>query len=273
VHGNHGLRLAGAGDDLWQMQMASLVLPVGVCLLFWWLGTGIVLRLFSLPERTHRFSVVGLSFLAALSLAGIYLLKDTQTALAAYLSFAAALVIWGWLELLHYTGVLVGPGTRHCPHGLSNIRRFFSALYAMLYHELAVAITGICLIVLTWGSANSTALYAYLVLWVMRVSAELNVFLGVAYLPEEWLPPKLRYLMSYRKTRRANALFPVSVLSASIVCIWMFAHLPAKSVDAFAHTSITLTGTLLLLAILEHWLLVLPSRSGSLWSWALSRAT
>lgn len=251
--------------------MLEFAAPVGVCLLLWWLGTGIVLRLDSLPERTYRLSVVAFTLLVVVVVVGLFTLRNSTTVTSAYLTFTAAIVLWGWLEFLHYSGILLGPGLKRCPDDAPTSKRFMGAVHAMLYHEIAVLLVGIGLMCLLWNSPNKTALYTYLVLWIMRISAELNVFFGVAYLPEEWLPGKLQYLMSYRKTRKLNAFFPVSIIAATAVCLWLFLQLPAKSVDAFGHTSTALTGTLLLLAIVEHWLLVVPTKCVSLWSWAQSR--
>ena len=253
--------------------MLEVAAPVAACLFLWWLGTGIVLRLDSLPERTYRCSVSGLTALAVVVLANLILLRHDTSVSSAYVGFVSALVLWGWLEFMHYSGFLLGPSLQRCPPNVSTRRRFVCALQAMLYHELALALMGAVLLLLMWQSPNKTALYTYLVLWIMRISAELNVFLGVAYLPEEWLPRRLQYLMSYRSGKRLNLLFPVSVGVASVVCVWIFSSLPVRADDAFGHTTLVLTGTLLFLAILEHWLLVVPSKTVSLWSWAHSRAT
>jgi hypothetical protein len=47
--------------------------------------------------------------------------------------------------------------------------------------------------------------------------------------------------------------------------------LAAQAADAVARLSLTLAGTMLALAILEHLLLVLPVRSTALWRWAMAR--
>ena len=40
------------------------------------------------------------------------------------------------------------------------------------------------MVALTWGGANQVGTWTFLVLWVMRLSAKLNVFLGVPNLTE-----------------------------------------------------------------------------------------
>jgi putative photosynthetic complex assembly protein 2 len=66
-----------------------------------------------------------------------------------------------------------------------------------------------------------------------------------------------------------NAFFPLSVALAGWVLVEM--ALAAQAADAVARLSLTLAGTMLALAILEHLLLVLPVRSTALWRWAMAR--
>lgn len=252
--------------------MFELWLPVVVCLFLWWLGTGIVLRLDSRPAITYQRTMMLFTTVALASIGALVLLRTQTTVWSAYLAFVATLIIWGWLEFMHYSGYLVGPRTSSCPPGVPLRVRFMYALHAMLYHEIALAAGAVCLWVLTAEFENKTALYTYLVLWLMRISAELNVFFGVAYLPEEWLPKRLQYLMTYRRKKRFNAFFLVSVFVATLICIRVFAQTPSALVDAHQHTANILIGTLLLLAIIEHWLLVLPVKSASLWLWAHGKA-
>lgn len=246
----------------------STVLPVTLCLLAWWVGTGLVLLLNKTPDDISGRKLLVSVLVAVLAFVVILQGRDTATFSSACLAFASAIVIWGWLEYLHYSGRLVGPGVNACPPDLSTWHRFRRALHAMFYHELAMAVCGLVLLFVCWGATNKTALYTYGVLWLMRVSAELNVFFGVAFLPEDWLPSKLRYLMSYRKVQRISWFFPVSVFVAILFCVALFAQVPSNANDVFTHTSNLLVATLLLLAIIEHILLVLPIKGTSLWSWA-----
>jgi putative photosynthetic complex assembly protein 2 len=70
-----------------------------------------------------------------------------------------------------------------------------------------------------------------------------------------------------------NPLFPVSVLVSSAVAwsIWQAAML--DGISRFEATSLTFAATLLSLAVLEHWFLVLPLPSEALWSWGLRSRT
>ena len=66
-----------------------------------------------------------------------------------------------------------------------------------------------------WGGANQTGWWTYIVLWSMRLSAKLNLFLGVHNLSESFLPTHLRYLQTYFTRRACNWLMPFSVIAGT----------------------------------------------------------
>ena len=100
----------------------------------------------------------------------------------------------------------------------------------------------------------------------MRLSAKLNLFLGVPFLHDDWLPAHLRYLRSYFRVRPMNFLFPVAVSAATIVTfVLVQAALGPDATPADA-TGRLLLASLLGLAVLEHWFMVLPLPVAALWS-------
>jgi hypothetical protein len=108
-----------------------------------------------------------------------------------------------------------------------------------------------------------------MVLAAMRLSAKLNVFLGVRNLAESFLPDHLSHLRSFFRRRRANALFPFSVAGSTLACALLLGEATAAGADAFRAVGFTLLGTLMALAVLEHWFMVLPLPFEALWRWAL----
>lgn len=122
------------------------------------------------------------------------------------------------------------------------------------------------------GAPNQIALWTYAVLWVARISAQLNLFLGVRNAGEQFLSERLRYLASYFRHRPMNALFPVSVATGVAALVWMVAQ-SAANPDAVS-PGFTMVIALIALATLEHLLLMLPLDSTTLWGAALrERAT
>jgi putative photosynthetic complex assembly protein 2 len=106
----------------------------------------------------------------------------------------------------------------------------------------------------------------FLILMVMRISAKLNIFLGVPHLPEAMLPERLSYLKSYFRTRRVNPLFPFSILVSTLAAIFLGQRaLQAEGAEA---VGAALLFALLLLAILEHLFMILPLPDAALWRWA-----
>jgi hypothetical protein len=77
---------------------------------------------------------------------------------------------------------------------------------------------------------------------------------------------------SFFRRRAVNLLFPVAVTAASLA----LALLVARAIDdnATPATAIgtTLVATMLALAIVEHWMLVLPLDTTALWRWAIREA-
>jgi putative photosynthetic complex assembly protein 2 len=251
--------------------MTETTLAVLFAVFIWWFSTGIVLLLNGMQRHAYRWS---LALSSLLGLAALYALAHTarQTGAAAtYCAFTSALLVWGWHELSFLTGWITGPRTTAIAPGLQGWARFVQALRAILWHELAILAVGLIIVALTWGAPNQTGTWTFLVLWAMRTSAKLNLFLGVRNLSEEFLPPHLAYLQSFFRRRAMNLLFPLCVCGASAVLAWMVlrAMNPATlPVDALG---LTLVATMLALGILEHWMLVLPVSTTAMWRWAMRK--
>jgi putative photosynthetic complex assembly protein 2 len=246
------------------------MLPALYALLIWWASTGLVLYLDSLPSRTYRWSLLGATALLPVALIVLELAARSPTPVAAYVAFTAALIVWGWLELTFLTGVLTGPRREGCPVGCVGWRRFTYAVQALLWHELAIVAGGALVLALTWDAPNQVGFWTYAILWVMRVSAKLNVYLGVPNLSEDLLPEPVAYLKSYLGRRPMNLLFPFSVSFATIGVMLLAQAAMQADAGAFLATAYMLAAALLALAVLEHWFLVLPIRDAALWRWAVS---
>jgi putative photosynthetic complex assembly protein 2 len=187
--------------------------------------------------------------------------------IAAYVSFLSALMIWGWLEMSFLMGIVTGPRKLPCPPDAKGWRRFNLALGTLLYHELAILTAAAGVVALTWGAPNQTGTLAFLILVAMRISAKLNIFLGVPNLTEEFLPERLAYLKSYFRTRAWNWLFPLSVIASTVVAILLAQC--AMAGEGGAAVGPALLCTLVALAILEHFFMFMPLPDAALWRWAV----
>jgi len=249
--------------------MPDLALAAVFAVFIWWFSTGLVLLLDRMPRGTFRWSLLLSSLLALTAFVALAHTAKQLSVANAYCAFTSALLLWGWHELSFLSGWITGPRKTALEPGTEGWPRFVQSVRAILWHELGIVGVGVALIAITWGAPNQVGTWTFLVLWVMRTSAKLNLFLGVRNLSEEFLPPHLAYLESFFRRRPVNLLFPLSVTASSLVLGLMVVRaLDAATPPALA-TGLALAGTMLAAAILEHWLLVLPIKGTALWRWAL----
>ncbi len=253
--------------------MWHVALPILFAVFIWWFATGIVMLLDGLPRTTFRWSHLISTLLALGAFAGLDHTAEQVSAAGVFCAFTSALLVWGWHELSFLTGWVTGPRQRALEPGARGWTRFVQAVQTILWHELAIGVSGLFIVWLTWGEANQVGTATFAVLWFMRISAKLNVFLGVRNLSLQLLPPHLRYLGSYFRQRRMNLLFPFAVTAATVVAVLLVSEALRHPADSAAATGLWLVTTLLVLAIVEHWLLVLPLEATALWRWAMRDST
>jgi putative photosynthetic complex assembly protein 2 len=251
--------------------MSDWLLAITVALLGWWLSTGVILYLNHLPRHTHRWSMLAATAVLVFCFLEVPSTSEDSSRGGAIVAFMQAILIWGWLEMSYLMGFITGPRSAPCPPDATGARRFWLAVQTSLWHELAVVAATALLVALTWGAPNQVAAWSCMALWLMRWSAKLNLFLGVLNYNEEWLPDHLRYLTTYTRRRAMNMLFPVSVVVGTSAATAL-AHSGLIGTEEGVRTGHMLVGTLVALAVLEHWFLVLPLRDSTLWQWALPAA-
>jgi putative photosynthetic complex assembly protein 2 len=246
------------------------VYPALFALFVWWFSTGIIMYLDGLPKRTFRWSMLGATVTLGVCLWGLAHTANDTSVRGAYLAFTFGLLAYGWQEMSFFMGYVTGPRREPCPDGSSGWRRFGYAVQTCIWHELAILIAAVAIIWLTWSGANQIGAWTFLMLWGMKLSAKLNVFLGVRNLNEEFLPEHLAFLKSYLTEKPMNLLFPISVTISTVIAVILGQAALAADASAFEAAGYTFLTVLLALAILEHWLLVLPLPAAALWSWSLA---
>lgn len=251
--------------------MSEFVVPAAYAVLMWWFTTGIILFLDGLPRATFRWSM---TVATALLLGAAYVLHTSAADAGvggAYTAFSCAVLVWGWLEMSFLMGFITGPRNHGCAERCTGWRHFLHAVQAIAYNEIATLAGAAAVFIATWRAPNRVALWTFLVLWAMRVSAKLNLFLGVPNVGEKFLPAHLLYLKSFFRKRPMNFLFPLSI-SASTVVLVLLVQKYRGADDAAYRVGYALVSSLLALAVLEHWFMVLPLPSEKLWHWAMGRA-
>jgi putative photosynthetic complex assembly protein 2 len=249
----------------------STSIPAAVlfALLCWWLGTGVILWLVRLPVASFRLSLPVFSLLFFMGLWGAHTSMDASTPDRAYLGFASVILMWSWHELSFLTGHVTGPRRVALSPDARGWSRFVQALQVLLHHELALLANFLLLLWLQNDQPNHVALCTFALLWCMRFTAKMNLFLGVPEVGDQYLPKHLAYLGSYFKRGPVSGFFYLTMGVSCLTWAWLIwqAHIGMVA----ATTGWALLATLLGLAIVEHVLMVFHVPMQRLWGWAMSR--
>jgi len=249
--------------------MANPWIAALFALFVWWFSTGAILMAVKRSDRVggnaHRVAtILGVpAFL--LGWFGLNASLGDPSTMSAYIGFLSALAIWGWIELAFLSGIITGPNKTDCPEGLIGWERFLRAWGTIAHSEAALVASLIVIGTLSWNAPNDLGLWTFALLFAARISAKLNVFLGVPNINVEFLPNPMKHLASHFKVSKMSWFFPVGVTLLSVAfAIWLERAIgaPAGSGERVGYALLaTLTG----LALVEHWVMVLPIPDAKLW--------
>ena len=246
--------------------MSHPLIAVVVAMFVWWFTTGAV---FLLVRRgaNHEGRIAFAATVAGLSaLVGLHASAQWDSVAGAYVAFGSAVIVWAWHEVMFLLGYIAGPRRFSATPGLTGMRRFREAFATVRDHELAIAATALVVAALTLDAANTVGLWTFVLLWVMRVSAKLSIYLGARHSLSEMMPQRQIYLTTYFRTDRTTVLLPVVIGTALVVFVWLCTL--GTGADPARAVGIALIATLLGLAIVEHVFLLLPIPDSVLWLWA-----
>jgi putative photosynthetic complex assembly protein 2 len=249
--------------------MADFALPLLFALLLWWSATAAVMFLDGLPRSTFRWTLLGATAMQLAALYGLWQTRSDTSIAGAYIAFACAVLTWGWQEVFFLTGAITGPRRHACAADCSGWRHFRHGVQAILHHEFSLFVAGAALVAIGWTAENPVGMWTYLVLWGMRQSAKLNLFLGVRNLGVEFLPQHLRYLQSFFRRRAMNALFPLSIVAGILLVVLLARRTLHPEALPFEVAGSALLTSIALLGLLEHVMLMLPMPADALWRWSL----
>ena len=243
-----------------------------VALFLWWFCTGIILVVVQVWGRrgVHmaRATVIGALPVFGFGIWAAWQSGGMATPGGAYHGFLAALALWGWIELAFLTGIVAGPNTRYMRPGVPEWERFIRAWGTIAYHEVALIAVALGLAVALWDSANPIAALTFGVLYVARISAKLNLFLGVPKINTEFLPPALAHLPGHFRRRAPGLWFAFSVAALSaLTAYWILSAMQAGT--DFARVGYALLAAMNALAVLEHGFMVLRLPDERLWRWMI----
>lgn len=248
--------------------MASYVetaLVVLYALTVWWGATGLILFLTRRPASTYRVSLLGAAVVAIAGLSAVVLTSTRESVVGSLVGFTGALAVWGFVEMLFLMGVVVGWNAGPPPAVEQGWSRFKRASLAIAHHEALLVATLLALALLVGGAPNPVAFWTFALMWGMRLSTKLNIFLGVPNTAAELLPARISHLRAHFRTSRPSALFPISLAGAAIASLGVYVATVSPDVTPHAAAAGTLLLTFALLGLLEHLLLVAPFPTGALW--------
>ena len=222
--------------------------------------------------RYHKYVTFGLLPILVLGFYGfLFTMKDASVG-SVYVAFLSSLCIWGWLELAFLSGLITGPNRAEKPLGIVGFQRFRLAWAAIAYSELILALVLLLLFLLSLGEPNYFGFLTFLVLYLARLSAKLNLFFGVPKINIEFLPTKVEYLASHFKVSGTSWFFPLSlILLSGLNAIWINGFLNTLEINGTSVGYCFLT-TLTSLAILEHFCMVASIPDAALWRWMIPKS-
>lgn len=246
-------------------------MPFIVTVAIWFIATGLIAWADNRERSTFSRSmtiggVAGIAGLVVILFASL-----SAEVWAVYLAFVGALMVWGWHELSFLTGAAAGPRRGPSDPALTGIARFRQAAATVMHHEVALALTALLLISLSWDVPNQIGATVFVLMFAMRLISKINLFVGVPNTTSEMLPEHLAYLKTYFGRNRMTMLLALSIAGLVGVTAWFAGLALAAPVGSAEMVGASLLTTLALLGVLEHLFLALPFRDGMLWGWALPR--
>lgn len=243
-----------------------------IALFVWWFSTGIILWRVRVADNggahQHALSVVlGLPLLFA-GIAAFHASLQDGSASGTYLGFFAAVAVWGWIELAFLSGIITGPNRAPCPPDTPQLARFWRATGTIAWHEALLIAALAAMGSASAGAANPFAFLTFALLFGARISAKLNLFFGVPRINTQFLPRPLGHLASHFRRSRITAFFPFSVSVLTVVSALLLERAVAATTAGGA-VGFALLTCMSLLAVLEHWFMVLPLPDEKLWRWML----
>ncbi len=247
------------------------IVPFIVTVMIWFVATGLVAWADNRDRATFPKSLLigGIAGIAGLVV--ILVASQSVAVIAVYAAFVGALLVWAWHEIGFLTGAATGPRREPATPGIRGMDRFTEASATLIHHEVALALTALLLISLSWNLPNQIGATVFVMLFGLRLAAKINMFIGVPNSTAEMLPPHLAYLKTYFGPSRMTVLLAVSILAISAMAAWFGSLAAAAPLGSAEMVGASLLTTLSLLGVLEHIFLALPFRDGMLWGWAFRR--
>jgi putative photosynthetic complex assembly protein 2 len=245
--------------------------PFIVTVAIWFIATGLIAWADNRESATFSKSLMVGGAGGILGLVLILFASLSTAVGAVYVAFVGALLVWAWHEISFLTGASAGPRRGPADPGLTGVARFRQASATVMHHEVALALTALLLISLSWDVPNQIGATVFVLMFGLRLISKINLFIGVPNSTSEMLPDQVAYLKTYFGPNRMTLLLAASIAGIAAMTAWFGALALAAPVGSAEMVGASLLFTLSLLGVLEHLFLALPFRDGMLWGWALPK--
>ena len=240
-------------------------------LFLWWFATGILLWRVHAADRggpdSHVWSVILSLPLFAVGVLGVNATLTDPSPQGAWFAFLAALAIWGWVELAFLLrGIITGAGNTAGLPGMAGAAapsvfsgRGSGAPWVLVTKPCVCGLgSGVRWPMRHGARPTRSRSGPSRFLFFARVSAKLNLYMGVPFINTAFLPSPLSHLASYFRPGPVSGFFPASVtlLALGFGCflerLWR-AHQAGDQGDIIGFTLLSMLAAL---ALLEHWFMV-----------------
>jgi putative photosynthetic complex assembly protein 2 len=244
-----------------------------VTLLVWFFATGLIAWLDNRDRATFPRALALAGAGGILGLAAVVAGSVMSGMAGAYIGFIGALMVWSWHEASFLMGAVAGPRREPSRPDARGWDRFIDASSTLIYHEIALALTALLLLSLSWNAPNPTGAQVFVLLFALRLCSKLVLYAGVPNEIGTLLPPHLQYLCSYFGPQRFSGAFVCSLIATISLALWLGSNALAAPASSAEAVSASLLFALATLGALEHVFFALPFRDGALWGWALPSRT
>lgn len=255
------------------VSFSGHAVPMAVTLLVWFFATGLIAWLDNRDRATFPRALMMAGAGGIAGLIAVVVGSNLPSIAGAYIGFVGALMVWSWHEASFLMGAVAGPRREPSRPSARGWDRFIDASSTLIYHEIALALTALMLLSLSWNAPNPTGAQVFVLLFALRLCSKLALYAGVPNEIGTLLPPHLQYLCSYFGPQRFSAAFVCSLVATLSLACWLGAHALAAPASSTEAVNASLLFAMSALGAVEHIFFALPFRDGALWGWALPART
>ena len=151
----------------------------------------------------------------------------------------------------------------------SERERFINGFRSIALNECFLISCLFLMAIMSIGKLNNFGLTTFLILYVARVSAKLNLFFGVPYINLHFLTAPLKHIATFCRVAPIGFFFIASTIMLGLMFLFLVGFVIYSESMSELQFGYLLLSTLAGLAVLEHLFMALPIKDATLWNWLL----